>query len=147
MFMRIFKAILQMGVFSVFYWMGLWVQHMFRVPVPGSMIGLFLLLFCLSVGLVRVKWLQTGSDLLLSWLPLLFLPSVIGVIQYSGFLKRSGLAALAVVFISTLFVMGFSGITAQWLAKRKEDIDEGMDQRNLVHQRHAHGVHRDETSL
>lgn len=147
MFVQVLRTILQIGGISLFYWMGMWIQHMFHAPIPGSMIGLFLLLFFLFTGILRVKWLQSGADLLLSWLPLLFLPSVIGVIEYLGFLKQFGLETLAVVFVSTVLVMGFSGLMAQWLAKRKEDMDEGMDKRDPVNQRHSHGVHRDETSL
>ncbi|MBH8601813.1 CidA/LrgA family holin-like protein [Thermoactinomyces sp. CICC 23799] len=147
MFAQMLKTVLQIGGIYLFYETGVWIQQKSHVPIPGSMIGLFLLFICLSTGLVRVHWLQSGADVLLSWLPLLFLPSVIGVIEYAGFLRRHGLQAMAVVVISTVLVMCLSGWLAQWLAKRKEGVDERMDQRGHIRRCHARGVHRDETSV
>jgi holin-like protein len=147
MFAQMLKTVLQIGGIYLFYETGMWIQQKFHVTIPGSMIGLFLLFICLSTGMVRVKRLQSGADALLSWLPLLFLPSVIGVIEYGGFLKQHGLQAVAVVFISTVLVMCLSGWLAQWLAMRKEGVDERVDQRGNIHRCHARGVHRDETSV
>ena len=51
----------------VFYMVGTWVQEMLNIPIPGSLIGMFLLLVLLSLKVLPVKWfdLEQKHSLLL----------------------------------------------------------------------------------
>ncbi len=66
------------------------VQQFFHLPIPGSIIGLILLIICLSVKIIPVKMIEDGAGFLLSFLPLLFIPAMTGVINYPSLFSASG---------------------------------------------------------
>lgn len=81
------------------------------------MLLLFLLLLS---GWVPDSFLEEGSNLLLGYLPLLFIPAVTGVVDYLPFVMNYGVPLAVIVLVNTLLVMASSAFVSQWLAKRKE---------------------------
>lgn len=47
--MKFTKILVQIAALYVFYMVGTWVQEMLNIPIPGSLIGMFLLLVLLSL--------------------------------------------------------------------------------------------------
>jgi len=80
-----FRAILGLGLLLGFAALGQGLATLLRLPFPGSVIGLLLLLAALSLGWVRLEWVDTAADGLLSLLALLFVPAAVGVVDYLGF--------------------------------------------------------------
>ncbi len=106
-----------------FYYAGVWIQEWFNLVIPGSIIGMLLLLSLFYTKLIKPKWIAMGTSLVLSHMPLLFLPVTAGTIVYLELFSGSGLWLVAIAFTSTLFVMAVSGMTAQIFAKRREQHD------------------------
>ncbi|MBS2771466.1 CidA/LrgA family protein [Anoxybacillus rupiensis] len=106
------------------YGIGVWLQHWFHLPIPGSIIGMLLLFFLLMSGVVKESWLGDGAQFLLSYLPLLFVPSTVGIADYLSLFQGRGLLSIAVVMISTVMVMTASGAIGQWRAKKAEKETE-----------------------
>lgn len=48
------------------------------LPFPSSVIGLLLLLLCLQIGVVKIEWVKSVSDILLKHLSLFFVPPALG---------------------------------------------------------------------
>ena len=48
---------------------GTWVQEMLNIPIPGSLIGMFLLLVLLSLKVLPVKWFDLGAETLVAIMP------------------------------------------------------------------------------
>ena len=65
--------------------------------LPPTVLGIALLLLCLSLGLLRPAWLAAGAGLLLREMLLFFIPV--------DLLRDNLLAILAVVLLSTACVM------------------------------------------
>ncbi len=73
--------------------------------VPPTVLGIALLLLCLSLGLLRPAWLAAGAGLLLREMLLFFIPVAVALMQYLDLLRDNLLAILAVVLLSTACVM------------------------------------------
>ena len=58
------------------------------MPIPGNVLGMGLLLFLLSTGVVRVEWLEEAAELLLSHMALFFIPAGVGVMVYLDLVRR-----------------------------------------------------------
>ncbi|WP_085522824.1 CidA/LrgA family protein [Tuberibacillus sp. Marseille-P3662] len=116
--MKILKIVAQIAVLYMFYFIGEGLQHLLHLPIPGSIIGLFLLLTALIFKLCPVRWIESGADFLLSYLPLLFVPATVGVMNYFGLFAGKGIVLLLIVVISTIIVMIVAGHTSQILAKK-----------------------------
>ncbi|CAM4233861.1 CidA/LrgA family protein [Saccharibacillus endophyticus] len=91
-----------------------------HLPVPGSILGIFVLFLLLQFRIVKLEWVELGANWLLAELLLFFIPAAVGVMNYIPLLEQDGIRILAVVILSTLIVMVSSGLLAGALSKRKE---------------------------
>lgn len=118
--MRVVLMFLQITILYMMYLAGEWIQLTFDLVIPGSIIGMLLLLVLLLTGIIKTSWVESGAGLLIQNLPLLFLPVTLGIIQYGDFFKGRGMLLFVIVLISTLSVMLVSGYTSSWIWKRIE---------------------------
>jgi holin-like protein len=113
--MNMLKIIVQIAVLFGFSLLGDFIHNRLGVPLPGSIIGLLLLVIVLSLKIFSVRWIEKGAGFLLAYLPLLFVPALIGVINYPILLSRKGAVVLFVIVISTIITMIAAGKTSQML--------------------------------
>ncbi|PFA66729.1 hypothetical protein CN378_13475 [Bacillus sp. AFS015802] len=118
--MKIIRIILQIGILYVFSFIGSVIEQLLHIPIPGSIIGLILLLTCLSLKVVPVIIVEDGASFLLAILPLLFIPAMTGVMNYPSLLSGKGATLFLIVVISTVVTMAVSGFASQHLEKRSE---------------------------
>ena len=76
------KIILQISLLLVFWWIGSILQSLFKLPVSGAVIGLFIVLTGLLTGFFKLEWIKSGSDFILGELVLFFIPCFVGLIKY-----------------------------------------------------------------
>lgn len=122
--MKAVLMFLQITVLYMMYLAGKWIQVTFDLIIPGSIIGMLLLLVLLLTGIIKTSWVESGAWLLIQNLPLLFLPVTLGIIQYGDFFKGRGMLLFVIVLISTLCVMLVSGYTSNWIWKRGGQHDD-----------------------
>lgn len=87
-----------------------------KLPFPGPVVGMLLLLLALRFEAVRGP-VGTCADFLLSHLSLLFVPVGVGVVTHLSLVSQFGFRMLAVIVVSTLVGLavtalclhGFSG--------------------------------------
>ena len=72
------------------------------LPVPGPVIGLLVLLFLLLAGGRRPAGLEAAAEGFIRYLPLLFVPAAVGLVQYLDLLSEQGLVLIVVIVLSTL---------------------------------------------
>ncbi|MCH1625362.1 CidA/LrgA family protein [Ferdinandcohnia quinoae] len=118
--MKYILLIIQVGILYLFYFVGNLVQELLTIPIPGSIIGMLLLFLLLSTGLMKEKWLASGSQFLITYLSLLFVPATVGLIDYLPIFKGKGIITVVITLVSTYLVMFVSGIIGQVIAKGKE---------------------------
>ncbi len=70
----------------------------------------------------KVTWIDKGANLLLSHLPLLFIPVTVGIIDFFDLFKGRGFFSVIVVIVSTILVMVTSSFVAGWIAERKINV-------------------------
>ncbi|WP_343311304.1 CidA/LrgA family holin-like protein [Bacillus atrophaeus] len=122
--MKAIRIILQILILYAFSMIGEAAHQLFHLPIPGSIIGLILMLICLTTKIVPVKMIEDGAGFLLSFLPLLFIPAMAGVMNYPSLFSASGAALLGIIVLSTVVTMIAAGYASQLLEhkanKRKE---------------------------
>ncbi|MEQ6354534.1 CidA/LrgA family holin-like protein [Lysinibacillus sp. M3] len=118
--MKIVKSIVQIGYLYVILFVGNSIARLLHLPIPGSIIGLVLLFLLLQFHFIKLEWIELGAGLLLSELLLFFIPSAIGVIDYTALFGVQGVKAVLVIVLSAIVVMFATGFTAQLLGQRKK---------------------------
>lgn len=87
-------------------------------PVPAGVYGLFLLLFLLCKGIVKLRDVEATGNLLLDIMPIMFIPATVGLIEQFTLIKEILIPLVLISLISTLAVMGITGKTAEFMMKK-----------------------------
>lgn len=94
------------------------------LPIPTSVYGLVLLFLCLEAKWIRVSSIRETSTFLIEIMPLMFIPSAVGLIEAWDVLRPSLPAYLAITVISTFAVMALSGRVTERIIRRRENRHE-----------------------
>ncbi|AZB41993.1 CidA/LrgA family protein [Bacillus sp. FJAT-42376] len=111
----------QIALIHGFYFLGIWINAVFSLPVPSGIIGMAFLLLALSFKLVKLEWVEKGASWLLAELLLFFVPSAVGIVDYTELFGWAGLQMLGIILISTLLVMGATAFTAERIHTRRKE--------------------------
>lgn len=89
------------------------------LSVPGSIYGMFLMFLALCTGIVKMEQIQETADFLLAVMPVMFVPAAVSLITKWDILKNNIIGFLITCIVSTILVMGITGISAQALLKKR----------------------------
>lgn len=99
------------------------ISHLLKLPLPGSIVGLLLLLVLLTTGIVREKQIAETADFLLNNMGFFFIPAGVSIMISHQALKGNYLQTLFIILVSTLLVITISSLATQFLIKRKHKGD------------------------
>lgn len=116
--MKILKIIIQVVILYAFSMLGNFLQTILHLPISGSIIGLFLLLGALSLNIIPVQAIKHGSEFLLLFLTLFFVPATIGIMNYPSLFSVQGALVVLVVILSTIITMVVVGKTSQFIESK-----------------------------
>ena len=101
-------------------WLGELLSAWLDLPLPGSVIGMILILAGLRVGLIKLAWVTEASELLLKNLSMLFVPAGVGVMVYFDLIAQQWLPLVLATAVSTIAVIAVTGLTAKFLSRKGE---------------------------
>ena len=100
---------------------GEWLKGRFHLILPGSILGLFLLLALLALHVVPLRWVEGAARLLLWLLPFLFIPIFIPTISDWQFWAVQGRAVAGAVVLGTVLLWAAAGHLSQFMLRKAED--------------------------
>lgn len=95
------------------------ISYALHWPIPGPVIGMVLLFAALCWRKSVPDYLDRDVPRLLYYLPLLFVPAGVGVIDYLPLLQQHAWALSAVLFLSTLLTLVLSAALLRFLWNRQ----------------------------
>ncbi|MDY0191201.1 MAG: CidA/LrgA family protein [Desulfuromonas sp.] len=98
-------------------WLGELLSQWLDLPLPGSVVGMALMLLGLRTGLIKLKWVSSSAKLLLDNMAMLFVPAGVGVMIYFDLIAQYWLPLSVATVISTLAVMATTGWSAKLLTR------------------------------
>lgn len=96
---------------------------LFRLPVPGPVIGMALLFLGLRWRGEVPDDVGRASDGLLANLSLLFVPAGVGVMSLGAVIEQAAAPIAAAIFVSTLLAIASAALTMEALMRRSPDKD------------------------
>jgi holin-like protein len=95
-----------------------YIVDLINLPIPGSVLGMILLFLCLSMGIVKLNYIEKAAEFLIKHLALFFVPYAVGLMSYGDLIKTSGWKLLLMIVGSTVIgLVVTSGIT-QYLSSK-----------------------------
>jgi holin-like protein len=87
------------------------------LPIPGNVLGMFLLFFGLLTGIVKLTSVDKISDFLLDNLAFFFLPAGVSIITSFALLEGKWTEVFLVSFISTIIALAVTGLTVEFVKR------------------------------
>lgn len=88
-------------------------------PIPASVYGLVLMLFCLMTGILKTSQVKDVAFFLIEIMPVMFIPAAAGLIDSWGVLKPLLLPVMVITVVITVLVMVVTGRVAQMIAQKR----------------------------
>ena len=104
-------------------------QKFFGLSIPGPVIGLVLLLLTLLLiqkrqRVVPIKEdLYNSAEILLNYLPLLFIPVGVGVVMHLSLLEDNLASVVLVIILGTLLTLALTGYVMEKILRKKTQDD------------------------
>ncbi|MGX8852512.1 CidA/LrgA family protein [Amedibacillus sp. YH-ame10] len=114
--MKIFRELII--VFGVYY-IGEFCAKVFGLVIPGSLIGMVLLVVLLRFRVVKLEYINSVSDFLLGHLPFFFIPAGVALISVFPIIAKNWIWILLLCVITTFLTMGISGWSLQHFMEKK----------------------------
>ena len=107
----------QFSIILSIYFLGELLQKAFGLPVPGNVIGMLLLFFGLSAGVIKLEMIDKISGFLLDNLAFFFLPAGVSLITCFTLLEGKWTAILEISILSTVVILAVTGLTVELVKK------------------------------
>lgn len=88
-------------------------KYLIPLPVPASIYGLLLMLTGLMTHLIPLHAVEEAGMYLVEIMPVLFIPSMVGLLDTWDLLRPVLVPLCIIVVVSTVLVIGGTGLTAQ----------------------------------
>lgn len=83
------------------------------LPVPASIYGILLLFLLLKTGILPLASVRETARFLVEIMPVMFIPAAVGIMDSWGIIVPLWLEYLTMTAVSTVVVMGVSGLVTQ----------------------------------
>ena len=115
------KTVMLSGIVTLFLFtvLGNVLNDAFSLPVPGSVIGLVLLVIYLQISGKDSEALDKVSQLCVRYLGVLFIPGCVGVFFLGDLLAQQWLPIALAIFVATPFSLVVTSLLVQWLLNRR----------------------------
>ncbi|MGQ7868889.1 CidA/LrgA family protein [Sunxiuqinia sp. sy24] len=122
--MKVFKQLL---ILLGINFMGELLSHYLRLPIPGSITGMILLLVLLFAGVIKERQIAETADFFMKNMGFFFIPAGVGVMVSYQSLEGRYVQTIVTILASTLIVMACASLVTQFLIKRRKNHDEISD--------------------
>ncbi|MBC7088586.1 MAG: CidA/LrgA family protein [Tissierellales bacterium] len=114
------KGLKQLGIILTILWVSTILTNNFIVKLPPTIVGMFILFMMLKLNLLKLSHVDDISQTLFEYLPFMFLPIGVGVINVLDVLREDLLPILIIVIITLIIVIVTTGLTIQFLINIKK---------------------------
>ncbi|MBR0320416.1 MAG: CidA/LrgA family protein [Clostridia bacterium] len=93
-------------------------------PIPAGIYGILIFFIALESKLIPLKAVMETGVLLVEVMPVMFIPAAVGLINSWEILKPTWVSFLLITVLTTVIVMGASGLATQWMLRKEKGEEE-----------------------
>lgn len=111
-------------IIILFNLLGVALNKLASIPIPGNVIGMVLFTLALFLKLIKLEWVERSASWLLSHMMLFFAPLIVGVIVFLPLIREQWISIIVSMVVSTFFVLIVTGWIAEKLGKEEEQHEQ-----------------------
>jgi len=114
------KILKQVCILIVISLVGELLKYILPLPFPASIYGLIILFLLLQFKIIKLEHIKSVSDFLIAIMPIMFIPSAVGLMETWGVMKELWLPVILITVITTFLIMVSTGLISQTIIKRSD---------------------------
>lgn len=114
------RYIRQFLIIVLFSFVGELLHEIIPLQIPSSIYGFVLLFAALCTGIIKLPQVKETAKFLIDIMPILFVPAGVGLLESWDVLRPILLQVIVILVVSTVLVMGVSGLVTQKIILRKK---------------------------
>jgi holin-like protein len=99
--------------------LGFWIVARTGVPIPGNLVGMVALYALLSLGIVKLAWVEEAGSILIRHLAFFFVPITIGLMDMGPLFATNFIGIAVTLTASAAIGLLLAGRIAQFLLARR----------------------------
>ena len=99
------------------YMLGIIVQTIFNLPIPGTVLGLIFLFLGLYTKIIKVDMIEDICNTLISHMAFLFVPAGVGLMTSFNLIQGKVIAFSVIILVSTAVVWIVTAYVVKFLRK------------------------------
>ncbi|MCR8641335.1 CidA/LrgA family holin-like protein [Paenibacillus sp. N1-5-1-14] len=107
----------QVILFYIFWLIGDYIVTALNWKIPGAFVAIAIVFALLHFRVLKLEWLELGSQWLIGEMLIFFIPAAIGIVNYGELVRSYGLQFIIIIVLSTIIVMGITGKITELLVK------------------------------
>ena len=114
------KIYLQLLIIFGFSFIGNVISNVFRLPVPGSILGMILLFLALQFKILEFRHVDEAGSVLINNMTILFLPAGVGIMAKWNLISHFWAQILLIVVAALIINMLILGKLVEWIKVKFE---------------------------
>lgn len=115
------KYVKQFLVILIISFVGELFNYFLPLPIPGNIYGMILMFLLLLTGRIKIHQIQEAGRFLIDIMPILFIPSAVGIVTKLEELKMIWWQIIIITIITTMIVLVISGLVTQTMIRREKN--------------------------
>lgn len=119
----------QFGIILAVTCVGEILHYFLPLPIPSSIYGLILMLMLvlLCTHVLNIENVRETAEFLIEIMPMMFIPAAVGLIVTWSELKPVLVPVLVITVVTTILVMGVTGVVTQAVMKLRNRLTSNTD--------------------
>lgn len=118
------RILIQLLIIIAINFAGEFLSKTLSLPLPGSIVGMLLLLALLLLGWLKEEHIAETANFILKNMPFFFIPACVSIMVSYKYLEGNLATTLITVMLSTIFVMVITALSTQFFIKEGFDNDD-----------------------
>ena len=115
----------QLAIVFLITLIGEFLNILIPLPIPGSIYGFLIMLFCLQFKIIKIEKVKALGDFLLDIMTIMFIPTSVGLVVIWREVSGSIFKLLLICFITTIIVMVVTAKASDKIIREGGNEDEG----------------------
>ena len=107
----------EFGIILLINYIGIFISSFLNIPIPGSIVGMLLLLFLLYFKIINLKLIENVSTLILANMGIFFIPPTMRILDLMHLIKGDFIKIIILMMLTTFITMGVTGKIVDVLIK------------------------------
>lgn len=110
----------QFLILLVINFLGILIQNIFHLPLPGTILGMIILFILLWTKVFKVESIEKVCNFLVLNMIIFFLPPAVELLEYMTLLEKGFFKIIILLIVTTVITMVVTGKTVEFCIKRME---------------------------